>query len=133
MVERTAKLTLKEQLEKIPCTNFLHADRYDDAKHHILHIWDDAGNSYDIVASREGKILLAIKPSLSAPNTMMEFYEDTVVWDATAQMKVRLGLFSSNRNELWFNGIKLEPTKTLKECGLKSNNIVALSNFTNAA
>ncbi len=56
MVERTAKLTLKEQLEKIPKKNFLHADRYDDDLHHILHIWDDEGNSYDIVSRKDGGI-----------------------------------------------------------------------------
>lgn len=53
MVERTARLSLKEQLEKIPQQNGLHADRYDDDKHHILHIWSDEGESFDIVAPKK--------------------------------------------------------------------------------
>lgn len=52
--ERTAKLSLKEQLERIPQQNGLHADRYDTDLHHVLHVWDSATEkSYDIVARKE--------------------------------------------------------------------------------
>ncbi len=37
-----------EQIKAIPQNNALHANRYDTDDTHVLHVWDDAGNSYDI-------------------------------------------------------------------------------------
>lgn len=53
MVKRTAEKSITEQLEEIPVNSFFNASRYDDDNYHILHLWDDEGNSYDIVAKKE--------------------------------------------------------------------------------
>lgn len=77
MVERTAKLSLKEQLKKIPVTNFAsyHGNRYDDDNHYILHVWDDKGNSFDIVARKDG---------IGAKEKIIELlYTEADIWNET--------------------------------------------------
>ena len=47
------RMGFRDQMEKIPQKNFYHANRYDDDKNYILHIWDDSGNSYDIICHKK--------------------------------------------------------------------------------
>lgn len=39
---------LKKEFLSIPIGNFYHADRYDTDDYHVLHLWDDNENSFDI-------------------------------------------------------------------------------------
>lgn len=48
-----ARLGFREQLQKIPQRNFYQANRYDTDTKHTLHLWDDDGDSYDIIVSKD--------------------------------------------------------------------------------
>ncbi len=39
-------------MTQIPIGNFYHADRYDTDTEHIIHLWDEKGNSYDFRCPR---------------------------------------------------------------------------------
>ncbi len=46
-------MTVKEQIEKIPISGDYFANRYDTDNTLTLHIWDNEGNSYDIIVPKE--------------------------------------------------------------------------------
>lgn len=39
---------LHNEIKNIPLANFYKADRYDTEDKHVLHLWDEDGQSYDI-------------------------------------------------------------------------------------
>lgn len=41
------------EIVQIPIKNNLHADRYDTDTEHVIHLWDDEGNSFDFRCPRE--------------------------------------------------------------------------------